>query len=166
MVNTSHPDRIFLISPLQTQFSQRLALHYLPDVTCCSALFMQRKKHSVMFRQSGTIKSPPLGASIFTDASGNGFSQRVNYPMNTRETRHVSFLRKKKRAPFEGSSGMCTVGSPCFVKEKNRNADTTDPCATAKHESTFFGFSRVHRVVLGHEQRPSLAQCILNKRSR
>ena len=142
MVNASHPDRIFLIFPLQTQFSLRLAPLSLPDTPCFSALLMQRKKHSVMFRQSGTIKSLPLGASTFTDASGNVFLQRVNYPTNTRETRHVSFLRKKKRTPFEGSSGTCTVDSPCFVKKENRYAGTTDPCAAAKHELRLFSAFR------------------------
>ena len=166
MVNASHPDRISFIFPLQTQFNRRLAPRNLPHILCFSALLMQRKRHPVMFCQSGTIKSPAVSASIFTDASCNEFLQRVNYPINTRETRHVFFLRKKKRAPFEGSLGMCIVGRPCFVKDENRNADATDPCIAAKHETTFFHFSCLHRVVLGYEEGPSLAQSTPNERQR
>ena len=117
-----------------------------------------------MFRQSGTIKSPPVGAHSCTFTSLIEFLVRLNYARNMRETRHVSFLRKKKRAPFEDSLGMCTANSHRFVKEKNRNADANDPCVAAKHCLTFFHFSCVHRVVLGCERRLSLAHCTPNDR--
>lgn len=125
---------------------------------------MQRKKHFDRFRKSGTIKSPPPGGGIFTDTGIVEFSQRPNYPINTRETRAVFLLRKKKRAAFEGSLGVWTEKGPCSVKGENHNADTTHPCVAEKYPSTFFLFSCVHRVVLGLEQEHSLAQCTPNER--
>ena len=149
MVNASHPDRIFLIFPLQTQLSRRLASHCLPHVPCFSALLMQRKKHSVMFRQSGTIKSPPLGACIFSDAPSNEFLQRVNYPMNMRETRHVSFSRKKKSAHLlRVVLGCMKWCQPWPINKCAHRASTTEQCRTESFEWTFFHFSCVHRVVL------------------
>ena len=78
--------------------------------------------------------------------------------------RHLFFSRKKKRAAFADSSGTYAKDSPCFVKEKRRNADVTDPCVAAKLDSTFFHFSCVHRVVLGYGQGPPLVYCTPNER--
>ena len=89
-------------------------------------------------RKSGTIRSPRACARASTFTSIIEFLVRLNYARNVRETRGLFFLREKKRAPFEGSSGMRTERSSCLTKEENFNADTTDPCAAAKHRVDFF----------------------------
>ena len=139
-VNAPRSGHTWLKFPSQTQFSRRLAPQNLPDVLRFSVLLMQRKKHSVMFRKSGTIKSPPATARTCTFTSPIEFLVRQNYPRNMRETRDLFFLWKKKRAPFEGSLGTCTTDSPCSVKEKNRNADTTDPRDVENSTRHFFTF--------------------------
>ena len=149
MVNGSKSGRILFIFPLQIQFCQRLAPQNLSHAPCFCDLLMRRKKHFDRFRKSGTISSPPSGAQACTFTSITEFLVRLNYARNMRETLALFFFRKKKRAPFEGSLGTCTEYSSYLVKEKNRNADTTDPCLAAKHASTFFDFSCMHRVVLG-----------------
>lgn len=63
----------------------------------------------------------------------------------------ISMEFKRERAPLEGSLWMLTERSPCFVKKRKRNADTTEPYVAAKHSFQLlqFDFFRLFVRALG-----------------